>query len=78
MCIRDSTNNSTVRQVVETIREFVPDLDVEFVNNKIMNQLSYEVSCDRFKSQGFTFSGDLRRGIGETISLLKQASNIKI
>jgi len=72
------TNNSTVRQVVEIIREFVPDLDVEFVNNKIMNQLSYEVSCDRFKSQGFTFSGDLRRGIGETISLLKQASNIKI
>ena len=72
------TNNSTVRQVVETIREFVPDLDVEFVNNKIMNQLSYEVSCDRFKSQGFTFSGDLRRGIGETISLLKQASNIKV
>ena len=72
------TNNSTVRQVVEIIREFVPDLDVEFVDNKIMNQLSYEVSCDRFKSQGFTFSGDLRRGIGETISLLKQASNIKI
>ena len=72
------TNNSTVRQVVEIIREFVPDLDVEFVDNKIMNQLSYEVSCDRFKSQGFTFSGDLRRGIGETISLLKHASNIKI
>ena len=72
------TQNSTVRQVVDTIQEFVPNLEVEFVDNKIMNQLSYEVSCDRFKSQGFTFSGDLRRGIGETISLLKQASNIKI
>ena len=72
------TQNSTVRQVVDTIQEFVPNLEVEFVDNKIMNQLSYEVSCDRFKSQGFTFSGDLRRGISETISLLKQASNIKI
>ena len=72
------TQNSTVRQVVDTIQEFVPNLEVEFVENNIMNQLSYEVSCDRFKSQGFTFSGDLRRGIGETISLLKQASNIKI
>ena len=72
------TQNSTVRQVVDTIQEFVPNLEVEFVDNNIMNQLSYEVSCDRFKSQGFTFSGDLRRGIGETISLLKQASNIKI
>ena len=47
------TNNSTVRQVVETIREFVPDLDVEFVNNKIMNQLSYEVLDERFKSKQF-------------------------
>ena len=72
------TQNYTVRQVVDTIQEFVPNLEVEFVDNNIMNQLSYEVSCDRFKSQGFTFSGDLRRGIGETISLLKQASNIKI
>jgi nucleoside-diphosphate-sugar epimerase len=72
------TQNFTVRQVVDTIQEFVPNLEVEFVDNNIMNQLSYEVSCDRFKSQGFTFSGDLRRGIGETISLLKQASNIKI
>jgi len=71
------TNNSTVRQVVDTIQEFVPNLEVEFVDNNIMNQLSYEVSCDRFKSQGFTFSGDLRRGIGETISLLRQANSIK-
>ena len=71
------TQNSTVRQVVDTIQEFVPNLEVEFVDNNIMNQLSYEVSCDRFKSQGFTFSGDLRRGIGETISLLRQANSIK-
>jgi nucleoside-diphosphate-sugar epimerase len=72
------TQNSTVREVVDAIKEFVPTLKVEFVENKIMNQLSYEVLCDRFKSQGFTFSGDLRRGIGETISLLKQANNTKI
>jgi UDP-glucose 4-epimerase len=64
------THNSTVRNIVDTIREFVPDLQVTFVDNKIMNQLSYEVSCERFVSQGFTFSGDLRRGIGETIGLL--------
>ena len=72
------TSNCTVREVVDIIKEFVPNLEIEFVDNRIMNQLSYEVSCDRFKSQGFTFSGDLRRGIGETISLLKHASNIKI
>jgi len=37
--------------------------------------LSYEVSCKRFEAQGFTFSGDLRQGIGATIALLKQSNN---
>ena len=54
--------NVTVRQIVDTIREFVPDLEVSFVDNKIMNQLSYEVSCLRFEEKGFIFNGDLRRG----------------
>ena len=68
------SHNATVRQVVETVREFVPDLQVSFVDNEIMNQLSYEVSSKRFVSEGFAFAGDLRRGIGETISLLRHAN----
>lgn len=71
------SHNATVRQVVETVREFVPDLQVSFVDNKIMNQLSYEVSSERFEATGFVFAGDLRRGIGETISLLRQAASGK-
>lgn len=69
------THNATVRQIVETIKEFVPDLEVGFVDSKIMNQLSYEVSCDRFISTGFNFAGDMRRGIGETVALLKSANS---
>ena len=69
------THNCTVRQIVDTIREFVPELEVAFVDNRIMNQLSYEVSCERFTNKGFTFVGDLRRGIGQTIQLLRQANN---
>lgn len=68
------THNSTVRQIVDIIREFIPKLEVVFVDNRIMNQLSYEVSCNRFISQGFTFSGDLRRGISDTIALLRQSN----
>lgn len=68
------TLNATVRQIVDTIREFVPALEVSFVDSKIMNQLSYAVSCDRFKAKGYTFAGDLRRGVGETIGLLRQAN----
>jgi nucleoside-diphosphate-sugar epimerase len=69
------TTNDTVRQVVETIGEFVPKIDLIFVYSRIMNQLSYEVSCDRFLSHGFKFAGDLRRAVGETIALLRQANS---
>jgi UDP-glucose 4-epimerase len=68
------TQNATVRQIVDVIREFVPELVIDFVDNKIMNQLSYEVARERFVQQGFVFSGDLRRGIGETVALLRQAN----
>jgi len=69
------THNSTVREVVDTIKEFVPGLQIEFVDNRIMNQLSYEVLCDRFKSKGFVFSGNLKKGIKETIDLLKNSNS---
>jgi UDP-glucose 4-epimerase len=68
------SNNLTVRQVVDTIREFVPGLEVTFVDNRIMNQLSYEVSCERFEAEGFRFNGDLKRAIGETIGYLRKAN----
>ena len=71
------TMNSTVRQIVETIREFVPELEISFIDNKIMNQLSYVVSCDRFQEQGFTIAGDIHRGIGETIAWLEK-TNVRV
>ena len=67
------TLNATVRDIVESIQAYAPQLEVNFVDNKIMNQLSYEVACDRFRATGFTFAGDLRRGVGETVAWLKQA-----
>lgn len=68
------TLNTTVRDIVECIREFVPHVQLSFVNSPIMNQLSYEVSCQRFRDYGFSFAGDIRRGIGETVALLANAS----
>jgi UDP-glucose 4-epimerase len=70
------TQNTTVHEVVDTIRILIPELKIEFVDTKIMNQLSYEVLCDRFMSTNFKFSGSLKRGIEETISLLKNANKI--
>jgi len=65
------TVNATVDDILQIISRHVPDLAVRFVDTEIMNQLSYHVSCDRFRSLGFTFSGDLERGIAETIGMLK-------
>jgi len=67
------TLNATVRDIVEAIRDFVSETEIAFVDSPIMNQLSYEVSSQRFVDAGFAFAGDLRRGIGETVALLKAA-----
>lgn len=67
------TLNSTVSNIVEIIKKHVPDLSIQYVDTKIMNQLSYNVSNRRFRSLGFEFNGSLEQGIGETIQLLMGA-----
>jgi len=64
------TANATVRQIVDVIRARIPDVEVKLVDERIMNQLSYEVLCDRFRALGFTPTGRLDRGIEATIDLL--------
>ncbi len=68
------THNHTVREVVEVIRHVIPDLTINFVDHEIMNQLSYNVSCDKFKKLGFSLQGDIRKGINDTIRLLRNAN----
>ena len=65
------TLNATVREIVETIRTFVPALEINFVDNKIMNQLSYEVSDKRFRETGFTPAGNLLNSIKKELQILK-------
>jgi UDP-glucose 4-epimerase len=67
------TLNATVQDLVESIGKLLPDLKLSFVDSPIMNQLSYEVSAQRFIHRGFTFTGDLQRGIGDTVALLRAA-----
>lgn len=71
------TLNATVSDIVEAIRSQVPDLAVRLVDEPVMNQLSYEVSCARFEALGFAFGGDLHRGVAETLALLAAATGWK-
>lgn len=64
------TANLTVGQIVEEIRRHAPALKVEFVDTKIMNQLSYEVLDAKFRAKGWAPRGDIRRGVAETMERL--------
>lgn len=64
------SSNNTVRSIVETIRESVSILEVKLVDSEIMNQLSYEVLCQKILSKGYKPINDIRIGIRETLDLL--------
>jgi UDP-glucose 4-epimerase len=68
------TQNATVREIIETINYFIPNIQINFVDSPIMNQLSYEVDFKKLIATNFTPLGSLNRGIGETISLLRNAN----
>lgn len=68
------TVNATVRQIIDTIRSFESEVQLTTVDSPLMNQFSYEVSCAKLRNKGFVSCGDLRRGIGDTMALLRAAS----
>lgn len=69
------TSNMTVNDILEAIKPHIPDFAVEYVETKIMNQLSYNVSDKRFRDKGFSSAGSVERQIGDTIALLKGAAS---
>lgn len=69
------TKNATVRDATEEIRKHIPNLGVNFVEHKIMNQLSYEVLNTRITNSGFKVERDFCQGIKETVGLLRQSNS---
>lgn len=63
--------NAAVKDIVAEIKKNVADVRVEFVKSKIMNTLSYDVSCGKIKSLGFVPEGSLERGVRDTVALLQ-------
>jgi nucleoside-diphosphate-sugar epimerase len=69
------TKNLTVKNIVETIKQNVDLVDIDFVKTEIMNQLSYDVSNEKFKKLGFKFKGNEKQSIKETINLIVNSNN---
>jgi UDP-glucose 4-epimerase len=65
--------NTTVNEIVTEIKKIIPETKIEFVESKIMNQLSYNVSNKKFTDIGFKFDGSLNEII-DTIKLIKGAN----
>ena len=64
------SNNFKVKDIIDIIKKMY-QLDIEFVENEIMNQLSYEVSRKKFENTNFNFRGNIEKAVFDTISLLK-------
>lgn len=63
--------NATVNTVVKTIAAHVPNVDVQYTESAIMNDVSYRVANRRFTSLGFEFTGTLDGGIRDTMRLFR-------
>ena len=72
------TMNAKVRDIVDTIRKFVPDLEVRLMKSPSINQLSYDVSCEKLRRTGFYFKGDLDAAVRVTVDLLRGANSERI
>ncbi len=69
------TSNFSVHEITNEIKEIIPNLEIELVDNEIMNQLSYNVSSDKIKKLGFKFAGSIKQGISDTLKLLDSIKN---
>lgn len=70
--------NLTVNDIVEMIKSHVPELDVEFVDTQIMNQLSYEVENNKIRERGLELTGSVNDCVHDTIELLKGIKNTHV
>ena len=60
------TINATVNEVIDEISKVLnKKVMMEFVEHEIMNQLSYEVSCNKIKTLGFEFHDNLQNLLKE-------------
>jgi len=65
------TTNYSVFEILREIKKHLKKIQISFVSNKIMNQLSYEVSNQKIQNSGFRFKGKIGREIKKTLALFK-------
>ncbi|MFH1798619.1 MAG: SDR family oxidoreductase [Candidatus Omnitrophota bacterium] len=65
--------NNTVRDIVDHIKKTIAGVEIQMVDSKIMNQLSYHVSDDKIKKMGYMPQSRLEAGIKDTLKCLQSS-----
>lgn len=68
------TANYTVQEIVNVIKNHIPDLEVSLVDSPIMNQLSYEASNRRSRDLGFTYHDNIKESPRVVLKKLKNVN----
>jgi len=66
------TGNYKLSEIVDIIKQQVPDLQVEMVNTPLLNQYSYHVDSSKIQATGFIANCSLDTEIKKTLSLLNK------
>ena len=67
------SSNHSVSSIIDMITKRIPKTKIELVNERIMNQLSYEVLDEKIRKSGFIPSHSIESAVEDTINLLKSA-----
>jgi UDP-glucose 4-epimerase len=70
------TINLRVKDVVDEITKYIPDVKLEFVDSPVMNQLSYNVSNKKSLKKGFSYQDSLDGAVCESIFQLRNANSL--
>ncbi len=72
------TVNVTVKDIVDTIKKYVPSVKIAFVNSPIMNKLSYAANNEKSIKKGFTYKGNLDESVKEYIRKLRNINSLVV
>lgn len=69
------TKNFNMKEIIEIIKKYNPDVKIEITKSPLLNQKSYHVSNEKIKAIGFEFKDDLEEHIRETFNIFKTIKN---
>lgn len=72
------TDNISLQRIISTIEEIGGrPARIEYVDNPVMNQFSYEVSKLKFEKSRFEYQGSIREDISNTLKILDGIQNVR-